>query len=421
MGGMIKNLFGSKGTPAQSNMPDWLGNASQDLVNRATAISNTPYTPYTGNRVAPLTTNQNFAIQNAQAGLGRFKDTYGNIQDLISRSATPYGQTYNPNMLATSANPQSITGRDFTGADINAYMNPYVSAALQPQLDDLREQREMEVNNMNGRAGSSGNFGGSRAALAEDLARRRYDRNINDVNAQGYNTAFNNASNLFTSDANRNLQAQQSQADIYNQDINRKLQADTQNEQNRANAFNTNYGVFKDNNNSALNASNALQNLVGLQRNVSTQTNDDLLRTGALQQGQTQKGLDVDYSNFLEQRNYPKDMVTWLSGILNQSPAKGSIKEAATPGDDGMGNFLSTAANVASAFMGSDLRIKDKIVKVDRKDGINVYEFSYKGLPGRYRGVIAQEVENIPDAVVEKGNIKMVDYSKLPVKFEKVS
>ena len=67
----------------------------------------------------------------------------------------------------------------------------------------------------------------------------------------------------------------------------------------------------------------------------------------------------------------------------------------------------------------SDPRLKEDIKVVGKSpSGVNVYEFRYKGLEGRYRGVLADEV---PWAS-SKDNYghKMVDYSKVDVDFIKV-
>lgn len=84
------------------------------------------------------------------------------------------------------------------------------------------------------------------------------------------------------------------------------------------------------------------------------------------------------------------------------------------------------ASMMGGAFsMFSDKRLKTNIEKVERVNGVNVYEFDYidKSLgDGRYRGVMAQEVEHkYPDAVREFDGFKVVDYSKLPVDMERVS
>lgn len=83
---------------------------------------------------------------------------------------------------------------------------------------------------------------------------------------------------------------------------------------------------------------------------------------------------------------------------------------------------IQMAASMAS--MASDKRLKENIEKITEVNGINIYKFNYKpefiekyNLPkGTQLGVIAQEVEHIPDVVSEnEDGYKLVDYSKLPL------
>ncbi len=63
----------------------------------------------------------------------------------------------------------------------------------------------------------------------------------------------------------------------------------------------------------------------------------------------------------------------------------------------------------------SDVRVKEDISLLGKTNGgHNLYRFKYIGHEGYHIGVMAQEIENaIPDAVVEIGGVKHVDYSKV--------
>ena len=79
------------------------------------------------------------------------------------------------------------------------------------------------------------------------------------------------------------------------------------------------------------------------------------------------------------------------------------------------GGGAASAAPMLPA-MASDVRLKENIHYTDEitKDGIPVAEFNFKGYQGRFRGVIAQDVEKKrPDAVVEISGYKHVYYDML--------
>lgn len=83
---------------------------------------------------------------------------------------------------------------------------------------------------------------------------------------------------------------------------------------------------------------------------------------------------------------------------------------------------LSSSGAGAAAAGASDRRIKTGIVKVGEKNGLNIYNFSYKGHSGRYQGVMAQEVEEkYPYAVIEDEGIKKVFYDKIGIDFRRVA
>lgn len=78
-------------------------------------------------------------------------------------------------------------------------------------------------------------------------------------------------------------------------------------------------------------------------------------------------------------------------------------------------------AGVTGFLAQSDRRLKEAIHFVGLANGHRVYEFSYIGQPGRYRGVMADEVAHVPGAVHEIEGFKFVDYSKLGFEMRRVA
>jgi len=72
-------------------------------------------------------------------------------------------------------------------------------------------------------------------------------------------------------------------------------------------------------------------------------------------------------------------------------------------------------------FGASDIRLKKNITKVGiSKSGLNIYEFDYIYTDGRYRGVMADEIESTGAVEHDKYGYKMVDYNKIDVNFERI-
>ena len=181
-------------------------------------------------------------------------------------------------------------------------------------------------------------------------------------------------------------------------------------------------------------------------------------RTGDLRSGATNIDLSNNAQNLQNQQwnNWTSQLMSLLSGGQGASSSAasgigslyaglgtglnnsyGSQAELAWNKETGVGNANANAAlakNNASAnglnaimqgagmatqllpFVFSDARVKEDIEPVgELYDGKNIYRYRYKGDPSAtvHIGVMAQEVEETdPDAVVEFGGIKAVDYGK---------
>jgi hypothetical protein len=89
---------------------------------------------------------------------------------------------------------------------------------------------------------------------------------------------------------------------------------------------------------------------------------------------------------------------------------------AGLPGSTGMlqsfaGGF---GQGIGGAMGGSDRRTKRNIQRVGTTpSGVPIYRFQYVGATGSHLGVMADEVDHIPGAVVELQGTKFVDYRKV--------
>jgi len=103
-----------------------------------------------------------------------------------------------------------------------------------------------------------------------------------------------------------------------------------------------------------------------------------------------------------------------ISDLFTQ---KGNAQAAGIIGDQqsksqGASNLLSTGLSIGKLAL-SDRRMKTRIKKLGTSKGINFYSFNYKSGGGAQFGVMAQEVENIPNAVHDIGGTKYVNYGVL--------
>lgn len=110
-------------------------------------------------------------------------------------------------------------------------------------------------------------------------------------------------------------------------------------------------------------------------------------------------------------------LLTW-GQILNpvtqlSSATKSGSSESSAESSEGIGGTIS---GLATAF--SDIRLKEDITLIGEENGINVYEFNYIGDDVRYRGVMAQEIEDThPEAVTEIDGYLAVHYDKIGIEY----
>jgi len=161
-----------------SSLSPWAGPYVTDMLGKGAALANMPYTAYQG----PLTAGASNLQQQAFTGLA----------NLTVPTATATGSFTAPGMA-------------------QQYMNPYMEAALQPQMDEARRQAQIEQQNLQSRYGRAGAYGGGRQAVAEAELSGALQRNLANIYGTGMQQAYDKAADLFGQERNYGLQALQQQ------------------------------------------------------------------------------------------------------------------------------------------------------------------------------------------------------------------
>ena len=242
----------------ESNLSGYVGPYVTDMLGRGRAAASQPYTPYTG----PLTAGASDLQQQAFTGIAGLS------------APTDMG-TYTP---------QSITDEGF---DISGYMNPYLTSALQPQIDNLRREAEISRLGNAQRLTGAGAFGGSRQAIMDSELDRNLLRGISDVQSTGYADAYEKAVSQF----NKEQDAQRLAQDFTNK-----------------------YGFDV----------------------LGTQTG-----AGETQRGILSEGIKADYGQFIEERDYPLKTAQYMQSLLQELPLEARQQIYAPPS--------STATGIATA------------------------------------------------------------------------
>tara|TARA_R110000796_G_scaffold232512_2_gene350844 strand:- start:770 stop:1618 length:849 start_codon:yes stop_codon:yes gene_type:complete len=168
------------------------------MLGRGRAIAETPYEAYMG----PLTAGASALQDKAFTGLA------GLALPTDASGASTMG-AFTPGTFAASGAPTASGDVPAASGMVGQYMNPYLQAVLNPQLEETRRQAEIGRQAEAGRFTRAGAFGGSRQALVDLERDDRLNRNLADITGKGYASAFESARKQFNVEQDRGKLAQE--------------------------------------------------------------------------------------------------------------------------------------------------------------------------------------------------------------------
>jgi hypothetical protein len=250
-----------------------------------------PFQQYMGDRVAQFTPLQKQAYENA--GLMKAAPQLGDataMAGMAGLGALNTQYTFNPadfNKAFSDATTRDAQG-NVTG---NSMMNPYMDNIVARQQQDAQRQSQIAGQAQQANAARSGAFGGSGDYLMRGQAAGNLARQKGDIQAQGLNTAYNQAMGQYNTQNQLNAQQQQFGAGLGLQG----LQTANQAAQNLANIGNTQYQQN--------------MGILGMQNQF-----------GGQQQQQVQNVLNNQYQDYLNSQNYPYKQMGFMSDMIRGLP-----------------------------------------------------------------------------------------------------
>lgn len=341
---VFDSLFGGN-TTTQTDTKQLTGaatNAATNLFERATGVANQPYEAYGGPRVAPFNATQQQGFNNANNIAGASQNISGVLNSTVLDQLTGGRAKANYEMSGMADDIAGLgrQGADRTTAlattlpqtDLTGYMNPYTQAVLDPALEDLARRADLQRNQMNANAARTGSFGGSRNMLGQMELERNTMGEMGRLSANERARAYNEAVNQFRTDqrmipqmyaAAQGLQGTGMQG--YNTLANFQMQGQ-----------------------------NALQSLLGANASRLGPEVNSLLATGGLQQALDQAGMDVNYQNFTEQRDWPLRGLSALGSALGTGGQYSSTgtRTTETPRPNPIGQVIGAGTGLLGSLGG---------------------------------------------------------------------
>jgi hypothetical protein len=280
------------------------------LAGQAQAESRADYVPYKYDRIAQFTGQQQ-RVQNdilGQQTPGQFGQASA-LTGLSGLGALTAGQRY-----AQQGGPQSFNQNGMAEQYMSPYMQNVVDVQKRQAIRDA--QKGQLVANLG--AARMGTYGGARQLLAGTERERNLGDQMGQIQATGQQAAYDNAQRQFNAEQQAQMQNQQFGANLGLQGL---LQAGQ--------------------------AGQTLSNIGSAEQQANMSRLNQQQGAAAQTQALQQQKLDQDYNDFLTQRGWNKDQISWLSSIIHGIPYQPNTTSTTT----------NTVANpsIGSQLMGAGL------------------------------------------------------------------
>jgi hypothetical protein len=265
----------------QTSLPDYYEPYATRLIQRAESESKRDYIPYEGQRLADentdTTASRNLARQVAGSPIAGFDTATAGTTAAMNRALQ--GTQYQ--------------SQDFDTAQAQKYMSPYLQNVLDVQKQAAIRDFQQGQAGRDAKAVQAGAFGGSRGAVAQALAGEGLQDRLADIQATGQQKAFEAAQQQFGADRESRMAAE-------------KL----------------GLGAAD-----ALTSQGAQLAALGQKARAGDIESAQLLEKIAKdRQARDQAGLDLDYEDFVRQRDFPREQLQFYSSLLRGIPVQPSTE-----------------------------------------------------------------------------------------------
>lgn len=165
------------GTTNTAGLAPWAAPYITNYLGQAQALGQQPYQTYQG----PLTAGPSALQNKVFEGLGALS-----MPQNLGGSFTSAGTMGVP-QASVAGNLQGVSAG--TGIAAN-YMNPYLQNVLQPQLEEMRRQAQINLQPTLSKFTGAGGYGGSREAIMRSEADRNLLDQMTGAIGKGYSSAF---------------------------------------------------------------------------------------------------------------------------------------------------------------------------------------------------------------------------------------
>jgi len=274
-----------------TDIPEWVSAAGRQLYDQAAEIAAQDFPAYTGPRIATYTDPTTGEVSKltpeeieANKLLSQGTDTFQSYLDDASAMASTLGQGYD------AASREDLIGGDFTVDSAQPFMDIY-QTSVDPAIREIERQTRQNLISDSAAAARAGAFGGSRQGLREATSIAEGAQLAGDTRAQAGARALEFASGRFDADRAARFAAEDAMRAGFETDEASRLRATEQ-----------------------------LQSFAPLAQGLTEQAASGLLTAGEGRRELDQRALDLAYGDYIEQRQFPMEMLNFALGALQGVP-----------------------------------------------------------------------------------------------------
>ena len=310
-----------------SGLAPYIGPYVTEMLGKGMALADKPFEADPGPLTAGASELQEQAFAgyagldpNQQTGIGSFS---GNMTA---------GGTFGFGDAAGQGFQTGFTPASFTATSAQQFMNPYLQAALEPQLREARRQADISRVADATRLTRAGAFGGSRQAILEAEGARNLGQQLADITGRGYSDAFTQAQRQFNVEQEALRRAEEARRGQFNIEAERLSQFDERRRQ-QANEEARREIQRQEREREQFNEEERRRIAAGeADRRFGLDALDRLERAGERQREIEQQGIAADYAQFLQEREYPYEQLQFMQSLLSGLPLGAETQTFVQPG-----------------------------------------------------------------------------------------
>lgn len=295
-------------TVNQTSLPTYAEPYWKDIMAKGSAVANEPYQAYQGQRIAGFSPDMYGAHQGVRDAVG-----WGTPGTDAAYGMVQQAGAYDPwSYYADQVAPTDMLGSSEYNNLLERFQNPYLESVLQNQKDAAVLDYDRQRSDRNADYVKAGAFGGSRQAVSDYLGEEGLLNRLSGIDSTGRNEAWKLAHGSALDSQKYNIDSWL-RGDLANQQANLEAQ--------RLSDASGQYGSDL-----GLRAAGVMSDLDKQMLALNLDRSKALAGVGQDYMNMNQQNLDLMYEDFVNQRDYPRQNLNWLAGLMNGVP--GSVNQS---------------------------------------------------------------------------------------------